>query len=323
MRRGRAQEHDVAAAVRPRATDVVQQRVSSVLGQRQADLAPTFGADPQGAVRPADLAEPQFEHVAGTQPETCQQKQDGSVADAMRLAGVAGSDHPLDVGGGQVARQDGQPPLRDGWHGMHQLRTACARGSQKAKVAAQGGCHGFGVSRQRVPDLVQDGLSDRCGRVARRIGSERGRQARNHVAMLADGAFGNPTMLAQPLLELRHTGVHGRRLWQRHPLDEPALRQEPDEAPGSTDILRRNAVAAPDTRAVAMVGGKACAGGGIDIADGDARALELNQQVAGRIAVAAHRAVLHGPGMLTQLPQPRLWFRRCGQRSGDLGPACG
>jgi hypothetical protein len=29
------------------------------------------------------LTEPQIEHVAGTKPETCQQEQDGSVANAM------------------------------------------------------------------------------------------------------------------------------------------------------------------------------------------------------------------------------------------------
>jgi len=33
--------------------------------------------------------------------------------------------------------------------------------------------------------------------------------------------------------------------------------------------------------------------------------------------------LLHGPGMRARLPQPRLWFRRCGRRSGVPGPACG
>ncbi len=38
---------------------------------------------------------------------------------------------------------------------------------------------------------------------------------------------------------------------------------------------------------------------------------------------AASAALLHGPGMRAQLPQPRLWFRRCGRRSGVPAPACG
>ena len=34
-------------------------------------------------------------------------------------------------------------------------------------------------------------------------------------------------------------------------------------------------------------------------------------------------AVLHGPGMRAQLPQPLLWFRQYGRRSGVPTLACG
>ncbi len=34
-------------------------------------------------------------------------------------------------------------------------------------------------------------------------------------------------------------------------------------------------------------------------------------------------ALLHGPRVRAQLPQPRLWFRRCGRRSGTRTPAYG
>lgn len=34
-------------------------------------------------------------------------------------------------------------------------------------------------------------------------------------------------------------------------------------------------------------------------------------------------ALLHGPGTRAQLPQPRLWFRRHGRKSGVQAPACG
>ncbi len=37
----------------------------------------------------------------------------------------------------------------------------------------------------------------------------------------------------------------------------------------------------------------------------------------------ANGAVLHGPGMQAQLPQPRSGVRRCGRRSGVPTPACG
>ena len=40
-------------------------------------------------------------------------------------------------------------------------------------------------------------------------------------------------------------------------------------------------------------------------------------------AEPAGAALLHGPGVRAQLPQPRLWFRRCGWRSGVQAPACG
>jgi len=46
-------------------------------------------------------------------------------------------------------------------------------------------------------------------------------------------------------------------------------------------------------------------------------------QVTARLDAAAAAALLHGLGMRAQLPQPRLWFRRCGRRSGVPIPACG
>ncbi len=39
--------------------------------------------------------------------------------------------------------------------------------------------------------------------------------------------------------------------------------------------------------------------------------------------LTALAALLHGPGMRAQLPQPRLWFRRCGRKSGVRVPAYG
>ncbi len=41
------------------------------------------------------------------------------------------------------------------------------------------------------------------------------------------------------------------------------------------------------------------------------------------LAPPSRAALLHGLGMQAQLPQPRLWFRRCGRRSGARTPTYG
>jgi transposase len=50
---------------------------------------------------------------------------------------------------------------------------------------------------------------------------------------------------------------------------------------------------------------------------------QLELQLEELEANAAEAALLHGPGVRAQLPQPRLWFRRCGRRSGVPAPAYG
>ena len=56
------------------------------------------------------------ENVAGTQTETRQKKQDGFVANAVRLREVAWGDQPFDIGGRKITRPRRQSPLRDDRH---------------------------------------------------------------------------------------------------------------------------------------------------------------------------------------------------------------
>ena len=50
--------------------DVLQRRVARILGQRQADLTAALTTNPQGTLRPAEVNQPQVEHVTGPEAKT-------------------------------------------------------------------------------------------------------------------------------------------------------------------------------------------------------------------------------------------------------------
>src|SRR5260221_8346 len=65
---------------------------------------------------PLDVVETHAENIAGSQTKPREEKQDCLVANAVQLREVARGDQPFDIGGGEIARQCRQSPLRNSRH---------------------------------------------------------------------------------------------------------------------------------------------------------------------------------------------------------------
>src|SRR5215467_5357868 len=85
VRRRRSQEYSVVVDERPGLFQVIEQSVTSVLRHRQLNFAAPFASNSECSLVPANIIETHAKDVAGPQTETCEQKQNGLVANAVGL----------------------------------------------------------------------------------------------------------------------------------------------------------------------------------------------------------------------------------------------
>ena len=85
-------EDVVAVSGRRPACEIVQDRVSNVLRERQSNLVAPLPGDPQCAGLPLDIADAKPRDIAGSKPEPCQEQNDCPITPACRRTAVTCGD---------------------------------------------------------------------------------------------------------------------------------------------------------------------------------------------------------------------------------------
>ena len=231
-RRFAAQKHLPLVAVWPGLQDVVPQRISHVLRQRQFRLPPRLAADPDDGPVPVDVVESQPGDIAGPERQPGEQQQGRLVAQPDRRRHVAGRDHALDV---VLSDVPGQAPALESGHRrdrVDKFRPAEAVGPEETQVHperdrlasylfARGG---FEAAQDRVPD---PGRVIRFGVVA-----EVWEQRAQTSFVLFDRRVSEAAVLSKPVQEriqmLPTLRLAFRDLWRR---DDIPVRQEGGKKP--------------------------------------------------------------------------------------------
>jgi hypothetical protein len=114
-------EDMVAIADGSPAREVVQDRVSNVLRERQTNLVATLPGDSQCTGLPLYIRDAKSRDVAGSEPEPCQKHDDCSITPACRCTAVTRGYQAVDLLRRQIPWQSGLAPGGKCWHSLVEI----------------------------------------------------------------------------------------------------------------------------------------------------------------------------------------------------------
>lgn len=118
----RSQEQPSALSPRAAVAKVLVQRLANVGRQRQMLLTPALAANHEFAPPPANVAQFEARHLAGTQSQTREQLEDRVITAAGCRASITAFQQQPDPLCIQSTRKRASLPVRHGWYCRRQLR---------------------------------------------------------------------------------------------------------------------------------------------------------------------------------------------------------
>ena len=134
QRRHHAQEHLLGIHDRAGMEDVILDRDTDILRQRQDRGAARLAADPNERVVPVDIVQPKIGDIAGTQGEPGEEQHDGAVAQSHGRRSVARCDDAFDIVARQMTGQCREPVSRNRRHRTDKPRPAKAVQHEEAQI---------------------------------------------------------------------------------------------------------------------------------------------------------------------------------------------
>ena len=183
----------------PGLQDVVPQRISHVLRQRQFRLPPRLAADPDDGPVPVDVVESQPGDVAGPERQPGEQQQGRPVAQPDRRRHVAGRDHALDVVLTDVPGQALAPEPRHRRDRVDEFRPAEAVGPEETQVHPERNRLASDLIARGGFEAAQDRVPDPGDVIRSRVAAEGWEQRAKAPFVLFDGGVPEAAVLSKPV----------------------------------------------------------------------------------------------------------------------------
>ena len=151
---------------------IVQNRIAHILGQWQPRLAAVLARDDECRLRPVKIAKPQRANVTRPQSEARYQQEDGAISRTQHRCRIAGLDQSLDVMGGKIFGQRGEPPPGHRWNRVIQANWAIPTSDQKAQKHSQCGGQVLRLLLARLLYLLKQEVPQSLGRKGTGVGSK-------------------------------------------------------------------------------------------------------------------------------------------------------